>query len=165
MIQRRLASLAPLRFFRHDSHLRYHRGVIDPKAFMNIVMVPVSAFIVLAAAVAVIMSLERILGRPIPKLQTSLPVRRNRAFAIVPISMTASLALLIYRMSDKVTLDKATPSDCDNCAWQTLLGMFSFFLLALALSGAIGWIVYAALWVTSQGWRLISRYVSPAQNP
>jgi len=123
-------------------------------------MVAVFAFIVLAAAIAVIMSLERVLGRPIPKLRDSLPVRRNRAFAIVPISMTASLALLISQMFDKVTIDKATPSDCADCAWQTLLGMFGFFLLALALSGAIGWIVYAALWATNKGWRLIARHIS-----
>lgn len=78
--------------------------------------------------------------------------------------MAVSLALLISMMFNKVTLDKATPSDCDDCAWQTLLGMFGFLVLALALSGAIGWIVYAALWVTSQGWRLLCRYVSPRQN-
>jgi len=35
-------------------------------------MVAVFAFIVLAAAIAVIMSLERVLGRPIPKLRDSL---------------------------------------------------------------------------------------------
>ena len=158
MIQERLASLAPLQVFRHDPNLRYDRGVIDSKAFMNIVMVPVSAFIVLATVVAVIMSLERMLGRPIPKLRNSLPVRRNRAFALVLVSMIASFALALPRLLEMPI--------CDHCkepyAWQSPLAIVEFSIIALAFSGAVRWIVYTALWVTSQGWRLISRYVSPA---
>jgi hypothetical protein len=128
---------------------------------MNAIMVPVYAFIVLAAAIAVIMSLERVLGRPIPKLHSSLPVRRNRAFAMVLICMAASLALPISMMFDKVTFDKVIPSDCEYpCGWQTPLAILDFCIMALAFSGAIGWIVFAALWVTSKGWRLIALYLS-----
>lgn len=123
-------------------------------------MVAVYAFIALAATIAVIMSLERVLGRPIPKLRNSLPVPRNRAFAFVPIFMAASFALVILMMFDKVTLDKITPSDSDSSAWQTPLAILYISVVALAFSGAIGWIIFAALWVANKGWRLIARLIS-----
>jgi len=52
-----------------------------------VVWLPTSAFIVLAAVIAVTMSLERTLGRPIPNLPESLPVRRNRTYIGVLICM------------------------------------------------------------------------------
>jgi len=134
-----------------------HNGRI----IMNAIMVPVYIFIVFAAAIAVIMSLERVLGRPIPKLQNSLTVRRNRAFAIVPISMAASFAVALSMMFDRVTFDKLMPSDCAYpCVWLTPLAILRISLMVLAFSGAIGWLFFAALWVTSKGWRLVARYIS-----
>jgi len=124
------------------------------------IMVAVYVFIVLAAAIAVIMSLERVLGRPIPKLRDSLPVRRNRAFAFVPIFMAASFAMAIFVMFDKATFDKITPSDSNPSAWQTPLAILYISVLALAFSGAIGWIIFAALWVMNRSWHLIARYIS-----
>jgi hypothetical protein len=62
---------------------------------MPVVMVPVSAFIVLAAAIAVIMSRERTLGRPIPNLPDSLPVRRNRAFTAVLVCMVVGFCVVL----------------------------------------------------------------------
>jgi hypothetical protein len=126
----------------------------------TIIIVPVSAFIVLAAVIAVIMSLERILGQPIPNLRNSLPVRRNRAFCLVLFSMAISFVLVLLKI-----LEQPMCYDCaqDN-RWKSPLAIVESSIIAMAFSGALGWIVYAALWVTSQGWRMLSRYVSPAQN-
>lgn len=118
---------------------------------MITIMVTIYAFIVLAAAIAVIMSLERVLGRPIPKLQNSPMVRRNRAFTVVPISMVTSFAFAFFTIFD---LNIMTSSDTDPSAWQTPLAILYISILALAFSGAIGWIIFATLWVTSKGWRL-----------
>ena len=127
------------------------------RVMMITIMVTIYAFIVLAAAIAVIMSLERVLGRPIPKLQNSPMVRHNRAFTVVPISMVTSFAFAFFTIFD---LNIMTSSDTDPSAWQTPLAILYISILALAFSGAIGWIIFAALWVTSKGWRLMARYIS-----
>ena len=127
-----------------------HNGRLN----MNTMMVFVSAFIMLAAIIAITMSLERMLGRPIPKLRDSLPARRNRAFTAVLVSMAAGFTLAL-----SVLLRMPI---CDHCkqqyAWESPAAIAEFSLIALAYSGAIGWIVFAALWLTSESWRLISRY-------
>ena len=66
---------------------------------MPVVWLPISAFIVLAAVIAVTMSLERTLGRPIPNLPESLPVRRNRAYIGVLICMAAGFYVTLLGFS------------------------------------------------------------------
>jgi len=121
---------------------------------MPMVMVPVCGFIVLAAALATIMSLERTLGRPIPQLRDSLPVPRNRAFAAVIVCMVVSFFLTLRVISEKVAFWT------NAHAWQDLIELAEYSILALAFSGAIGWIVFAALSIASASWRIICRYIS-----
>src|ERR1039457_1084836 len=64
-----------------------------------VIMAPVSAFIVLAAVLAIVISLERTLGRPIPKLRESRPLQRKRGYSAVVVCMVASFSLVIYAMS------------------------------------------------------------------
>jgi hypothetical protein len=123
---------------------------------LSMLKVPVFAFIVLAATLAIIMSLERILGRPIPNLRGSCPVRRNRAFAFVLVCMAASLCLVL-----PLILQVSVCSDCDYpFAWHHPLVIAEFSIMALAFSGVIGWIVFAALSIVSASSRIIRHYIS-----
>jgi hypothetical protein len=122
----------------------------------TVIMVPVVAFIFLAVTLAFIISLERTLGRPIPKLRDSLPVPRNRSFAAVPVCMAVSFFLIVRAISQSEKLAVWTHEH----TWQNIIAMLALSLIALAASGVIGWIVFAALWVTSSSWRFIFRYIS-----
>ena len=77
---------------------------------MPVVMVPVSGFILLAAVIAVTMSLERTLGRPIPNLPDSLPVRRNRAYIGVLIFMAIGFYIALAGILQKPWCYDGCPS-------------------------------------------------------
>ena len=117
-------------------------------------MMPVSVFIFLAATVAITLSLERTLGRPIPRLPNSLPVKRNRAFAGVLICMAVFFFLALRTM-----LQMTLCSDCERpYAWQSPGAVLVDSIMALAFSSAIGWIVFATLWIISSSWRFLARF-------
>ena len=120
------------------------------------IMAPVSAFIVLAAALAIIISLERALGRPIPKLRDSLPVERNRSYFAVIVCTVVSFVLVMCFMSqsDKVGMWKDT-----RRLWQNLSAVLQCSILVLALSGTIGWVVFALISAVSASGRIIRRYI------
>jgi hypothetical protein len=124
---------------------------------MPVVMVPVSAFVILAAVIAVIMSLERTLGRPIPKLRESLPVRRNRGYIGVLICMALSFYIALAGILQKPWCYDGCPSPY---SWSNVVAILEFSIIALAVSASIGWIVFATLSITSASWRIISRYIS-----
>ena len=95
-----------------------------------------ATFFTLAAILAVIASLERILGRPIPRLRDSRSVTKNRAFWAVPILMAAVSAWLWSKV--------VTMTACSHCS-QTHRAARSVMLVVLGFGGAVGWIVYYLL--------------------
>ena len=126
---------------------------MDSKDLFGLVwMFVVSAITVLSASVAAVMSIERTLGRPIPKLPDTLPVKRNRAFGVVLICMAVGFLALGGMLQMTVC------SDCERpYAWQSPVTVLVFSIIALAFSSVIGWILFAALWVASSSWRFVSR--------
>jgi hypothetical protein len=112
-------------------------------------MVMWGAFIVFAGVLVVIMSLERILGRPIPPLRDSLPVIRNRAFSVVLIAMAASFYVVLSAIL-------ARPVCYDGCGYSYA----ELSILAFSSSAAIGWVVFAVLWIGSVSERIIRDYIS-----
>jgi hypothetical protein len=111
-------------------------------------------FIVFASALAVIVSLERVLGRPIPRLRDSHPVRRNRAFSTVLFAMAWVFPWMLIAMLRLQV--------CSHCTyrygWQNPVWVVESTIMAMGFSGAVGWIVYAVVWVASSSVRLVSRY-------
>ena len=111
---------------------------------------------VLGAVCAIIASLERILGRPIPRLRYSRPVRKNRAFAIVPLVMVMVFSWALFAFLRMQV--------CDHCtypyAWQRATAIIGSLVMAFGLSGAVGWIVFAVVLIASLSMRLAARLVS-----
>ena len=99
------------------------------------------AFFALAAMLAVIASLEKILGRPIPRLRHSRPVSKNRVFWAVPAMMAAVIVWLWPRLAMMIA--------CSHCIqphlWQQTDGIVEISIFVLGLSAAAGWIVYYLL--------------------
>ena len=92
-----------------------------------------------AVACAIVASAERIRGTPIPRFRNSKQLKKQRAYIAVPVGMgvafTASLPL----------------------NWH----FFPFTLIfALATAGALGWIVFAVLWVVLEVRRLFGWLLS-----
>ena len=115
------------------------------------------AVIVLALVCAVVASLQRILGRSIPRFRHSPPVPRNRVYYAVPITMAIGFSwLLLILLRTQV---------CAHCtytyAWESPLWFGQSFILALGFSGVLGWIVFAAILITNSIFRLISRHLEP----
>ena len=98
------------------------------------------AFLIFASALALVASMERILGRPIPNLRYSRPVHRNRAFLGVPVAMAV---VVIFMFS----------SPCNDC------GVIGGSITAFVFSGTAGWIVFAALLIIASGCRSVGRVV------
>jgi hypothetical protein len=112
-----------------------------------------AAFFALAATLAMVASLERILGRPIPQLRNSRPVSKNRLFWAVPILMVVVIAWLWPRVVTRIV--------CSHCfqphLWQQTHGIAFGSMLLLGFSGAVGWIAYYLLLFGTLMARLISR--------
>ncbi len=116
-------------------------------------MLPISAIVLVASVCVVTMSLERILGRPIPNLQGSQPIRMNRAFTAVPVMM-----VVVFSWTLRGILYKDICSDCAYpYAWQRPVRLMEDSFVALAFSSAAGWIIFAGLLTVSSGLRLIWR--------
>jgi uncharacterized membrane protein len=116
-------------------------------------MTAIFVFIVFASSCAVIAGLERILGRPIPQLRFSRPVRRNRIFAAVPICMC-----LVFLSLFIVLLRTRTCSHCERpYGWQTPGWILEAFVLSVGFSGAIGWVIFAVLGIVDYAFHLVSR--------
>ncbi|MDP8980154.1 MAG: hypothetical protein M3O35_06150 [Acidobacteriota bacterium] len=113
-----------------------------------------NAFIVLASACAVIASLERILGRPIPRLRYSRPVRRNRAFAAVLFAMAWVYPWMLIAMLRMQVCSHCTYSR----GWQNPAWILESAVMALGFSSVVGWMVYAVVWIASSSLRLVARY-------
>src|SRR5678809_767834 len=100
--------------------------------------ISISVFFLFASVCAVIASLERILGRPIPQLRHSRAIQRNRVFWVVPISIAAVIAWLLPKA--------LTLTVCSHCsepyAWQHLDSVMWISTLTTGFGGAVGWIVY-----------------------
>jgi hypothetical protein len=112
------------------------------------------AFIVFASALVVIVSLERILGRAIPRLRQSRPVRQNRAFAAVLFAMVWVFPWMLLSMLRLQV--------CSHCTyrygWENPVWVVESTIMAVGFSGAVGWMVYAVVWIASSSLRLVSRY-------
>jgi hypothetical protein len=107
-------------------------------------LLSIGMFLFFASICAVIASLERILGRPIPKLRHSRAIRRNRLFWMVPISMAAVIGWILHKTF-------AMPSAWQNLGYATSISMF-----LIAVAGAVGWIVYFVLLAANALIRLFS---------
>jgi hypothetical protein len=112
-----------------------------------------TTFFALAAILAMIASLERILGRPIPRLRNSRPVPKNRAFWAVPILMAAVIAWFWPRVVTMIV--------CSHCSqphlWQQTHWVAWSSMFVFGFSGAVGWIVYFLLLLCALVVRLILR--------
>jgi hypothetical protein len=123
----------------------------DPNPFWAVALM--YGFFTFAATLAVIASLERTLGRPLPRLRYSRMVPKNRVFWTVPVLMAAAITWLLPKVF-------AMPA-CSHCSkpyvWQhpNLAGGSSIFVLAF--SGAVGWIVYYLLLLSVSVIRLFFR--------
>src|SRR5436309_1166469 len=114
---------------------------------------PIGALLLFASMCAVVASLERILGRPIPKLRHSRAIRRNRLFWMVPISMATVIVWILPR-----TFAMNVCSHCSKpYAWQHLDSATWISILLTAFGGAVGWIVYFVLLAANVLIRLFSR--------
>jgi lysylphosphatidylglycerol synthetase-like protein (DUF2156 family) len=111
-------------------------------------LVLVYSFIALASACAVVAGLERILGRPIPRLRHSPPIRRNRAFVAVPAVMIVVFSWLLYGMLREPGCSDCTPG------WRIY-----FTSEAFGFSGAVGWVVFALILVAIWIFRFASRLI------
>jgi hypothetical protein len=111
-------------------------------------VVLVYAFIALASACAVIAALERILGRPIPRLRHSRAVRRNRAFAAVPAVMIVVLSWLLYLILREPVCSGCTPGS-----------MIRLAIEGFGLWGAVGWVVFAVMLMGTWIFRFASRLI------
>jgi hypothetical protein len=114
------------------------------------------AFIVFGAACAVIASLERILGRPIPRLRYSRPILKNRTFVIVPVVMAAVFLWMLSNVLPMRICSHCTP----EYAWQSLPAIMIGAIFAFGLSGIAGWIAFAVILIASFSLRLIARVIS-----
>jgi hypothetical protein len=98
-------------------------------------------FMTFASACAVMASLERLLGRPIPRFARSRAVRQNRAFAAVLIAMVMAFSLLLNSLLHVVV--------CSHCskpyAWQYSTWIFFDAVVAFCFNVGVGWIVFAIL--------------------
>jgi hypothetical protein len=120
-------------------------------------MLPWAAFFALAATMAIIASLERILGRPVPRLRYSRAVSKNRLFWAVPVLMGAIVVWLLPR-----ALSMASCSHCSEpYVWKHSQGVASVSMLVFGVSGAAGWIVYYSLLLSVSITRLFLR---PSRN-
>jgi hypothetical protein len=121
-----------------------------------VIMAPVSAIIVVAAVLAIIISLERTLGRPIPILRNSLPVKRNRGYFVVLVAMGASFYVVLSAFLTR-------PICYDGCgysyAWENPLKLLEVSIMALAFSGGTGWVVFALLSAASASGQIMRRYI------
>jgi hypothetical protein len=116
-------------------------------------MLPWAAFFALAATMAITASLERILGRPVPRLRYSRAVSKNRLFWAVPVLMAAIVVWLLPR-----ALSMASCSRCSEFyVWKRLQGVASVSMLVFGVSGAAGWIVYYSLLLSVSITRLFLR--------
>lgn len=97
-------------------------------------MALVCGLIVLGSLCAVIASLERILGRPIPRFRYSRPVRKNRVFVAVPVSMAVVFSVILSLM---------LPARCYHCSDAQWIMQSSG--VAIGFSGIVGWLVFAVL--------------------
>ena len=118
-------------------------------------MVLAAAVIGLSSALALVASLQRILGRSIPRLRYSPPVPRNRAYYAVPITMTIGFSCLLL-----ILLRSQVCAHCNyTYAWQNPVYTVQSFILALGFSGVVGWIVFAGILISNSIFRLISRHL------
>jgi len=119
-------------------------------------MAPVSCIIVLATVLEIVISLERALGRPIPRLRDSLPVERNRGYFVVLVVMVASFYVVLSAFL-------ARPICYDGCgysyAWENPLKLLEVSIMALAFSGGAGWVFFALLSAASASGRIIRRCI------
>ena len=120
------------------------------------VAVLVYTFIVLGAACAVIASLERIFGRPIPRLRYSRPILKNRAFLVVPVVMAVVFLWILSKTLPMRICSHCTP----EYAWQSLPAIMMDLIFACGLSGVAGWITFAVILIASLGLRLLARVSS-----
>jgi hypothetical protein len=131
----------------------YHPGSIGCVNDASEVIPFYAVFFALAAVLAIIASLERILGRPIPRLRHSRAVSKNRTFWAVPILMVAVTTRLWFR--------DLTMIACSHCSppyvWQHPRLAALSLMVTLGFSGAVGWIVYFLLLICALVARLFFR--------
>jgi len=119
----------------------------------QLAVIPPAAFFVLAAIVAIVASLERVLGRPFPRLRHSPTLRKNRAFWAVPVLMAATVAwLLPLFLAMNACSDCSHPHMWQHPAWVVWISTF-----ALGISAVVGWLVYYALLISTSVARLLLR--------
>jgi len=124
---------------------------MDSKDLFGLVwMFVVSAITVLSASVAAVMSIERTLGRPIPQLRNSSSVRRNRTFALVLICMTLTFFWFLGEIWDS----KVGPMAQEGTL-RKVFAIWADLTFSLAFSTALGWFVFAGIWISSASWRTI----------
>jgi hypothetical protein len=117
-------------------------------------VIPIYArFFSLAAILAVIASLERILGRSIPRLRNSRTISKSRLFWAVPILMAAVLAWVGTQVLTGIACSHCSPS----YVWQHPQRAALSLMVALGFSGAAGWFVYFLLLLCTFAARLLSR--------
>ena len=123
----------------------------DPNPFWAVALM--YGFFTFAATLAVLASLERTLGRPLPRLRYSRMVPKSRVFWTVPVLMTAVIIWLLAKPF-------AMPA-CSHCSkpyvWQQPYLALGSPMFVLGLSGAVGWIVYYLLLLSVSVIRLFFR--------
>lgn len=107
-------------------------------------------FIAVASSLALIASLEPILGRPFPQFHFSRPVRRSRLFLIVPLSMGAVFWL--------VEITMLQTSGCNDCSTPLIWQRIEETALALGCSAAVGWTLYFTLSILHAVWSQIATF-------
>ena len=95
-----------------------------------------ATFFAVASILAIVASMERILGRPIPRLRYSRSVTKNRVFWAVPLLMAAAIVWFWTKVA-------AMPA-CSHCS-QPQVWHWSLMLEVMGFGGAVGWIVYYLL--------------------
>ena len=104
----------------------------------------VAAFVALAAGLAVLASLERVLGRPIPRFAHSRAVGKNRLFLLAPAGMILAFTAVLIGLSRLLR--------CSHCADPygpaTIDEAVQMFIVSTAAGGVAGWVIYAAIAVS-----------------
>jgi hypothetical protein len=95
-------------------------------------------------------SLERVWGRPIPRLKYSRPVPKQRIFIVVPVTMIAVL------IGSLMMLMPVGP--CSQCpapyAYPHPLLVAEFLVFAIGLAGGIGFALFVTVWIGCAIWRI-----------
>lgn len=97
----------------------------------------------------VLASLERILGRPIPRFKYSKPVPKQRVFIVVPTFMIVALiGALIVLLPMRMCSQRPAPS-----AYQQFLMVIAFLVFAAGIAGSSGFVVFLIVWIGNVVWR------------